>query len=34
MEDVDVERSLAFFADHGGFCSCDVLYTVDCCETD
>jgi hypothetical protein len=29
MGDVDIERSLAFFREHGGYCDCEILLNVD-----
>jgi hypothetical protein len=29
MQDVDIEGSLAFFQQHGGYCDCEILLNVD-----
>jgi hypothetical protein len=29
MGDVDIDKSLAFFEAHGGFCDCEILLNVD-----
>jgi hypothetical protein len=27
--DVDIERSIAYLREHGGYCDCEVLFNVD-----
>ena len=29
MDGIDVEKSLAYFQDFGGFCDCEIVYNVD-----
>jgi len=29
MPDIDVDGSLAFFEEHGGYCDCEILINVD-----
>jgi Protein of unknown function (DUF2695) len=29
MEDVDINRTLVFFEEHGGYCECEILLNVD-----
>jgi hypothetical protein len=29
MADIDVEKSLAYFDEHGGHCDCEILFNVD-----
>jgi hypothetical protein len=29
MGTIDIEGSLAFFREHGGFCDCEILFNVD-----
>ena len=31
MGNVDVEASLKFFEEHGGYCDCEILFNVDRC---
>jgi hypothetical protein len=29
MGDIDIEATLAYFRDHGGYCDCEILMNVD-----
>jgi hypothetical protein len=29
MKDVDIDASVAFFREHGGFCDCEIVMNVD-----
>jgi len=29
MEEIDVDKSLAYFEEHGGYCDCEILLNVD-----
>jgi hypothetical protein len=29
MGGIDIEKSLAFFEEHGGYCDCEILFNVD-----
>jgi hypothetical protein len=31
---IDIEGSLVFFEEHGGFCDCEILINIDCGEED
>jgi hypothetical protein len=34
MGGVDIEASLAYCRDHGGYCDCEILFNVECDEED
>ena len=31
---IDIDGTLAFFRQHGGYCDCEILFNVDCPELD
>lgn len=32
MGGIDIEKTMEYFNEHGGFCDCEVLFNVDCCH--